>query len=142
MALVAIVIHLYKMIRKIFKLKRPPRTVRIHKYNSVDRWKLATPTMLNLVYVFHQKIISKKKLVFIIVTYLAELQSDTIKILWTFGEKDPVYGDLKWHGAHSGARSIHLISPLWKKPNFNHNNANRDIRQWDVAVKNVSTYIL
>lgn len=71
--------------------------------------------------------------------YIDDFQSDTIKILWTFGEKDPVYGNLKWHGTHGGARSIHLISPLWKKPNFNHNNANRDIRQWDVAVKNVST---
>lgn len=62
-------------------------------------------------------------------------QGNTIKLLWTYADKDPIYGNLKWHGTFSGVRSIHLLTPLWKKPNAAHN---RDIRQWDVTVKNVS----
>lgn len=59
-----------------------------------------------------------------------------MKLIWTFSDKDPVFGSLKWYGSHSGVRPIQLLSPLWKKPNMGHNN--RDIRQWDVTVKNVS----
>lgn len=62
-----------------------------------------------------------------------------MKLLWTYADKDPVYGHLQWHGTFSGVRPIHLLSPLWKKPNPSHN---RDIRQWDVTVKNVSSFSL
>lgn len=61
-----------------------------------------------------------------------------MKLLWTYAEKDPVYSNLKWHGTFSGARSIHMLAPLWKKSNLGHNIGNREIRQWDVTVKNVS----
>lgn len=61
-------------------------------------------------------------------------------MLWTYAEKDPIYSNLKWQGTFSGARSIHMLSPLWKKPNFSHNANNRETRQWDVTVKNVSCF--
>lgn len=67
-------------------------------------------------------------------------QGNTMKLLWTYADKDPIYGHLKWHGTFSGVRPIHLLSPLWKKPNPSHNPNNRDIRQWDVTVKNVSHF--
>lgn len=70
--------------------------------------------------------------------YYYDLQGNTIKLFWTYADKDPVYGNLKWFGTFSGVRSIHLLTPLWKKPNVGHN---RDIRQWDVTVKNVSAFI-
>lgn len=63
-----------------------------------------------------------------------------MKLLWTYADKDPIYGQLKWHGTFSGARPIHLLGPLWKKPSSSHNPNNRDIRQWDVTVKNVSDF--
>lgn len=65
-------------------------------------------------------------------------QGNTMKLLWTYADKDPVYGHLKWHGVFSGVRPIHMLAPLWKKPNPSHNLNNRDMRQWDVTVKNVS----
>lgn len=68
-------------------------------------------------------------------------QGNTMKLLWTYNDKDPVYGHLKWHGTFSGVRSIHMLTPLWKKPSASHNANNRDTRQWDVTVKNVS-YLL
>lgn len=65
------------------------------------------------------------------------LQGNTMKLLWTYGEKDPDYSNLKWHGTFSGVRSIHMLTPMWKKPNHGANS--RDARQWDVTVKNVSS---
>lgn len=61
-----------------------------------------------------------------------------MKLLWTYADKDPMYGQLKWYGTFSGVRSIHMLTPMWKKPNPNHNANSRDTRQWDVTVKNVS----
>lgn len=64
------------------------------------------------------------------------LQGNTMKLLWTYGEKDPDFANLKWHGTFSGVRSIHMLTPMWKKPT--HASNSRDTRQWDVTVKNVS----
>lgn len=72
--------------------------------------------------------------------WCVKFQGNTMKLLWTYADKDPVYGHLKWHGTFSGARSIHMLTPLWKKPNPSHNANNRDTRQWDVTVKNVSQF--
>lgn len=66
------------------------------------------------------------------------MQSNTLKLLWTYSDKDPEFGHLKWYGSFSGVRPIHLLSPLWKKPNFGHTSNGRDVRPWDVTVKNVS----
>lgn len=64
------------------------------------------------------------------------LQGNTMKLLWTYGEKDPDFANLKWHGTFSGVRSIHMLTPMWKKPT--HASNSRDARQWDVTVTNVS----
>lgn len=61
-------------------------------------------------------------------------QTNTIKVLWSFGDKDPIHGDIKGHDGNRGVKSLYLMSPLFKKPLKN----NIDIRQWDVTVKNVS----
>ncbi|XP_055310996.1 MOXD1 homolog 1 [Sitodiplosis mosellana] len=66
------------------------------------------------------------------------ITGNTMKLLWTYNDKDPVYGHLKWHGTFSGVRSIHMLTPLWKKPSPSHNANNRDTRQWDVTVKNIT----
>lgn len=58
---------------------------------------------------------------------------DTIKVLWSFGEKDPIHGNLKGHGTNRGVKSLHLLEPMFRKPT----NRN-EIKQWDVTVRNVS----
>lgn len=61
-------------------------------------------------------------------------QTDTIKVLWSYGDRDPVHGDFKGHGPHNrGVRTLHLMEPMFKKPSHA-----RDLRQWDVTVRNVS----
>lgn len=89
---------------------------------------------------FKKKFISNRIFILILFLFchLVYLQSNTMKLLWTYADKDPVYGHLKWHGVFSGVRPIHMLTPLWKKPNPSHNSNNRDTRQWDVTVKNVS----
>lgn len=67
------------------------------------------------------------------------LQGNTMKLMWTYGEKDPVYGHLKWHGTFSGVRSMHMLTPMWKKPN--HGSNSRETSQWDVTVKNVGALL-
>lgn len=54
-------------------------------------------------------------------------------MLWSYGEKDPVFEELKGHGMNRGSKSIHLMAPMARRPIHN-----RDIRSWDVTVKNVS----
>lgn len=69
---------------------------------------------------------------FLFLFFLFE-QSDTMKVLWSFGDTDPIHGNLKGHGSNRGAKPLHLLNPLFRKPTHN-----RDIKQWDVTVKNVS----
>lgn len=59
-------------------------------------------------------------------------QVDTVKVLWTFGERDPIYGDLKGHGKNRGYKSLNLLGPMFRKE------ANPDTHKWDVTVQNVS----
>jgi hypothetical protein len=68
--------------------------------------------------------------------FLSFNQHDTIKVLWSYGDKDPIDGimDIKGHGKNRGVKPMHLVGPLFKKPNHH----NDDIKQWDVTVKNVS----
>uniref|UniRef100_A0A453Z062 DOMON domain-containing protein n=1 Tax=Anopheles gambiae TaxID=7165 RepID=A0A453Z062_ANOGA len=62
--------------------------------------------------------------------------SDTMKILWSYGDRDPVAGSLKGHSGNRGARSIHFLGPMFRRPA---DALQRDdLRQWDVTVKNVS----
>lgn len=49
MALAVIAIHQYKMIRRIFKSKRPHKMVHIHRYNFGDHWRHATRMTSKLV---------------------------------------------------------------------------------------------
>lgn len=56
-------------------------------------------------------------------------------MLWAYGDRDPVHGDFKGHGPlNRGVRTLHLMEPMFKKPIHT-----RDLRQWDVTVRNVST---
>lgn len=59
-----------------------------------------------------------------------------MKILWSYGDRDPVAGSLKGHSGNRGARSIHFLGPMFRRPA---DALQRDdLRQWDVTVKNVS----
>ncbi|CAD7088046.1 unnamed protein product [Hermetia illucens] len=62
-----------------------------------------------------------------------QIGMDTIKVLWSFGEKDPIHGNLKGHGTNRGVKSLHLLEPMFRKPT----NRN-EIKQWDVTVRNVT----
>lgn len=61
-------------------------------------------------------------------------QSDSIKVLWSYGEKDPV-GNVKGHNKNRGWKNMHLLGPHFKKPSLQ---KDKTIQQWDVTVKNVS----
>lgn len=61
-------------------------------------------------------------------------QTDTVKVLWTFGETDPIYGDLKGHGKNRGYKSLNLLGPMFRKE------VNTDTHKWDVTVQNVSKH--
>ncbi|XP_049547177.1 MOXD1 homolog 1 [Anopheles darlingi] len=60
--------------------------------------------------------------------------ADTMKVLWSYGDRDPVAGSLKGHSKNRGARSIHFLGPQFRRPT----DQREDLRQWDVTVKNVS----
>ncbi|XP_036334198.1 MOXD1 homolog 1-like, partial [Rhagoletis pomonella] len=64
--------------------------------------------------------------------YDLPLGVDTIKVLWTFGETDPIYGDLKGHGKNRGFKSLNLFGPMFRKE------SNIDTHKWDVTVQNVT----
>nr|XP_036230713.1 MOXD1 homolog 1 [Bactrocera oleae] len=64
--------------------------------------------------------------------YDLPLGVDTVKVLWTFGERDPIYGDLKGHGKNRGYKSLNLLGPMFRKE------ANPDTHKWDVTVQNVT----
>lgn len=55
-----------------------------------------------------------------------------MKVLWSYGELDPIYDKTSGHGANRGVRSLHLMAPMARRPS-----SNRDVRQWDVTVRNV-----
>ncbi|XP_059608084.1 MOXD1 homolog 1 [Phlebotomus argentipes] len=61
------------------------------------------------------------------------LGSNTLKVLWSFGDEDPTHGDLRGHGRNRGAKSLHLTGPQFRRPA-----TIKDVRQWDVTVRNVS----
>lgn len=42
---------------------------------------------------------------------------------------------MKGHGVNRGFKPLHLMAPMSRKPLHN-----RDVRQWDVTVKNVSIF--
>lgn len=60
-------------------------------------------------------------------------QSDSIKVLWSYGERDPIHGNIKGHSKNRGWKNMHLLGPHFRKP------VQKDgaIQQWDVTVKNV-----
>lgn len=59
--------------------------------------------------------------------------TDTVKVLWSFGDTDPVHGNLKGHGTNRGVKPLHLLVPMFKKPS-----SKDEIIKWDVTVQNVS----
>ena len=62
------------------------------------------------------------------------LQSETVKVLWSFGDTDPIHGNLKGHGKNRGYKSLHLIGPMFRK---NAKSAHES-HKWDVTVQNAS----
>ena len=64
------------------------------------------------------------------------LQTDTIKVLWSFGDTDPIHGNLKGHGKNRGSKPLHLLGPMFRKPHGLNRNR-QDIQKWDVTVQNV-----
>ncbi|KNC32203.1 MOXD1-like protein 1, partial [Lucilia cuprina] len=81
------------------------------------------------------------RLIFIIQLTLqlcfSPLQSDTIKVLWSFGDTDPIHGNLKGHGKNRGSKPLHLLGPMFRKPHTVNRN-HQDVQKWDVTVQNVT----
>uniref|UniRef100_B4MQU2 GK21375 n=2 Tax=Drosophila willistoni TaxID=7260 RepID=B4MQU2_DROWI len=65
---------------------------------------------------------------------------DTIKVLWSYGDTDPIHGSLKGHGQNRGVKSLHLLAPLFHKhPNHApHSTDKSPVNKWDVTVNNVT----
>uniref|UniRef100_A0A336L841 CSON004817 protein n=1 Tax=Culicoides sonorensis TaxID=179676 RepID=A0A336L841_CULSO len=62
------------------------------------------------------------------------ITSDSIKVLWSYGEQDPIHGNHKGHNKNRGWKNMHLLGPHFKK------SVQKDalIQQWDVTVKNIT----
>ncbi|KAL9918508.1 MOXD1 homolog 1 [Glossina fuscipes fuscipes] len=72
--------------------------------------------------------------------YDLPLGSDTLKVLWSFGDTDPTHGNLKGHGKNRGHKSLHLMGPMFHKSHILSaaSRHNQEIHKWDVTVQNVS----
>ncbi|XP_022225581.2 MOXD1 homolog 1 isoform X1 [Drosophila obscura] len=73
--------------------------------------------------------------------YDMPLTRDTLKVLWSFGDTDPVYGSLKGHGRNRGEKSLHLLSPMFQKNSVHTYGATTEssaVNKWDVTVNNVT----
>ena len=61
------------------------------------------------------------------------LGSDTVRLIWTYSQDDPVAGRLHYHGlTHRGARSIFLAEPPLPLPE-----AEEDLFTWDLTADNL-----
>ena len=61
------------------------------------------------------------------------LGSDTVRLIWTYSQDDPVDGRLLYHGlTHRGARSIFLAEPPLPLPE-----AEEDLFTWDLTADNL-----
>ncbi|BFG03078.1 MOXD1 homolog 1 [Drosophila madeirensis] len=67
--------------------------------------------------------------------YDMPLTGDTLKLIWSFGDTDPVYGSLKGHGRNRGEKSLHLLSPMFQKHSGETDSSDS---KWDVTVNNVT----
>uniref|UniRef100_A0A1I8PU30 DOMON domain-containing protein n=1 Tax=Stomoxys calcitrans TaxID=35570 RepID=A0A1I8PU30_STOCA len=72
--------------------------------------------------------------------YDIPLGTDTIKVLWAFGDTDPIHGNLKGHGKNRGFKPLHLLGPMFRKSHVTSSTTRRqpDIQKWDVTVQNVT----
>lgn len=67
--------------------------------------------------------------------YDMPFSDDTIKVLWSFGNVDPIHGNLDGHGQNRGAKSLHLLNPVFRKQSITNN---KETHQWDITVNNVT----
>ncbi|XP_020809804.1 MOXD1 homolog 1 isoform X3 [Drosophila serrata] len=73
--------------------------------------------------------------------YDIPFSTDTVKILWSFGEMDPNYESLTWHGKNRGVKSVHLLSPMFTQNSRDPQTRKKKIsetRNWDITVNNVT----
>ncbi|XP_062127901.1 MOXD1 homolog 1 [Drosophila sulfurigaster albostrigata] len=89
-------------------------------YHVIDGYQNATHTYVHF-----------KRLIETCDPYDMPLSNDTIKVLWSFGSTDPIHGNLEGHGQNRGARSLHLLNPVFRKQRH-------ETHQWDITVNNVT----
>ncbi|KAH8234531.1 hypothetical protein KR032_008225 [Drosophila birchii] len=73
--------------------------------------------------------------------YDIPFSTDTIKILWSFGDMDPSYKSLTGHGKNRGAKSLKLLSPMftqYSRDSYTRKNTKSEINNWDITVNNVT----
>ncbi|KAH8260736.1 hypothetical protein KR038_008774 [Drosophila bunnanda] len=73
--------------------------------------------------------------------YDVPFSTDTVKILWSFGEIDPNYDSLTGHGNNRGVKSLHLLSPMFTQNSrdpHTRKNKKSETRNWDITVNNVT----
>ncbi|XP_073844167.1 MOXD1 homolog 1 [Musca autumnalis] len=79
--------------------------------------------------------------------YDIPLGTDTIKVLWAFGDTDPIHGNLKGHGKNRGFKPLHLLGPMFRKNHGSSSSSSssttaarhqQDTQKWDVTVQNVT----
>ncbi|XP_037953331.1 MOXD1 homolog 1 [Teleopsis dalmanni] len=98
-------------------------------YNAIDGFQNATHTQVE----FSRQIETCDP-------YDIPLSSDTIKVLWSFGDTDPIHGNLKGHAQNRGWKSLHLLGPMFRKsvsPTLTQR-SHADVHKWDVTVQNVT----
>nr|XP_041631596.1 MOXD1 homolog 1 isoform X2 [Drosophila kikkawai]XP_041631597.1 MOXD1 homolog 1 isoform X2 [Drosophila kikkawai] len=73
--------------------------------------------------------------------YDIPFSTDTLKILWSFGDMDPNYESLKGHGKNRGVKSLHLLSPKFTQNSrdpYTRKIKNSEISIWDITVNNIT----
>ncbi|XP_030383547.1 MOXD1 homolog 1 [Scaptodrosophila lebanonensis] len=72
--------------------------------------------------------------------YDMPINGDTIKVLWSFGDTDPIHGNLKGHGRNRGVKPLHLLSPLFEKSAaiLQPTTGKRETHKWDISMQNVT----
>ncbi|KAH8272039.1 hypothetical protein KR018_007398 [Drosophila ironensis] len=61
---------------------------------------------------------------------------ESLKVIWAFGDRDPIHGNLRGHGQNRGFKSMHLFSSSFQKDSILMNGQGN--KKWDITVTNVT----
>lgn len=62
-----------------------------------------------------------------------QLSGDTVRVIWSYSDEDPVTEYVMKRHTHRGTKSIFLQEPRYSLPQFGD-----DVRNWDIRVNNLS----